>query len=100
MSRNTLSSIPPNLTITVPEDGVVTLPIELRGFRVVIHQEGNSKPIANDTLQNGMERFIQFCEKLNMPPLSDSEIDQLRQERIMQKFDRCLKTRGEQTCVT
>ncbi|MGL4942703.1 MAG: hypothetical protein ACRC46_05890 [Thermoguttaceae bacterium] len=69
-----MTAIP--LEITVPEDGVVTLPAELRGSRIVVHREGK------------MARFIRVCKELKMPAMTDEEIEHARAERILERYNR------------
>ena len=80
----------------VSPEGYITLPPmpEYRDRKVVvrIEEERNEVPYHldpdhSDTADKTPEQdFLDFCEELAMPSLSDDEVDRLKYERLKKKY--------------
>ena len=76
----------------VSPDGAITLPPipEYRNRSVVVRIDGiddwqalERSRIAGKTPE---QDFLDFCEELAMPPLSDDDVDRIRYERLKEKY--------------
>ena len=75
----------------VSSDGFITLPPipEYQGRRVVVRVEEEWNETATLSESNGEtpeQDFLDFCETLNMPNLSDDEVDRIKYERLKEKY--------------
>ena len=81
----------------VSDSGVITLPPDARDFYgkdVIMNLDLPSEyddeyPDPAKILPNGktaIDDFLDFCKELNLPPMTDEEIEQARFEALMEKY--------------
>ena len=77
----------------VPLGGYITLPPEYHERRVVVRILEEKKELGGSVLERleGTDKtpeqdFLDFCEELAMPSLSDEEVEQIKYERRMRKM--------------
>ena len=75
----------------VSSDGLITLPPipEYQGRRVVIRveEEWNETVMLSEHDGKTPEQdFLDFCETLNMPNLSDADVERIKYERLKEKY--------------
>jgi len=77
----------------VPLGGYITLPPEYHERRVVVRVLEEKKELGGTVLERleGIDKtpeqdFLDFCEELAMPSLSDEEVEQIKYERLKKKY--------------
>ena len=79
----------------VSPDGIITVPPipEYRDYKVVVcvlkESEKYSRAFLERSDGNGKtpeQDFLDFCEELAMPSLSDDEVDRIKYERLKEKY--------------
>ena len=80
----------------VSDNGVISLPPqaeELYGKVVVVNvakpSDDDWQPDPARILPNGktpVEDFLDFCKELNLSPLSDEEVEQIKLDALMEKY--------------
>jgi hypothetical protein len=83
----------------VSSDGYITLPprLEYRDRKVFVYVDENKIDMIDDDwppdpariLPNGKTAigdFLDYCKELNLPSLTDEEVDQVRFEALMEKY--------------
>jgi predicted HicB family RNase H-like nuclease len=82
----------------VSDSGVITLPLDAKDFygeivSVNVGIDAKSKrevtPDPARILPKGktaLDDFLDFCKELNLPPMTDEEVDQIRFDALMEKY--------------
>ena len=76
----------------VAPDGCITLPPipEYHGRKVVVRVDEesnwNAPPSSEITDKTPEQDFLDFCEELAMPALSDDDVDRIKYEHLKEKY--------------
>ena len=72
----------------VPSDGYIALPPEYRNRKVVVYVDERKEemPYLEVADKTPEQDFLDFCEELAMPRLSDDEVDRIKYERLKEKY--------------